>query len=131
MQMRSLPLILSIVTLATSCKKVVFESKEGSEAHYKIEIQKKIGGKLEHVVKNGRVDLLTNEVAYEVAWARDWKESIGKALWYGMQTHRDAGVILIIEQASDEKYLTQLKTTIEYMKANKEIKVMSYPQDFK
>jgi len=124
-------LLLFILFALISCKKSkTINGKQGSEEFYKLEIQKKIGGKLEHSVKNGRVDLQTDEVAYEVTWAKDWKESIGKSLWYGMQTHRDAGIILIFDQASDKKYMTQLRTTIEYMNGNKPIRVLVFPDDF-
>ena len=102
----------------------------GSEEFFKNEIQKKIGGKLEYSVKNGRVDLLTEEVAYEVTWASEWKDAIGKSLWYGLQTHRASGIILIVSDKSDEKYLSQLKSTLSYMNSNKEIIVKVYPKDF-
>lgn len=113
-----------------SCKDKQIDLAPNSEEYFKSEIQKTIGGKLEHVVKNGRVDLLTEEIAYEVTWASEWKDAIGKALWYGMQTHRDAGIILIVENQADQKYIKQLKTTIEYMNGNKEIHVKVYPDDF-
>ena len=113
-----------------SCKKKQVSLEPGSEEFFKNEIQKKIGGKLEYSVKNGRVDLLTEEVAYEVTWASEWKDAIGKSLWYGMQTHRASGIILIVSDKSDEKYISQLKSTLSYMSSNKEIIVKVYPKDF-
>ena len=124
-------LLLLILTFTIiSCKKNATVTKEGSEEFYKMEIQKMIGGELEYIVKNGRIDLLTDEVAYEVTWAKDWKDAIGRSLWYGMQTHRNAGIILIFEKKSDSKYKRQLETTIEYMNGNKEIVVKIFPDDF-
>ena len=113
-----------------SCIKRQVSLEPGSEEFFKNEIQKKIGGKLEYSVKNGRVDLLTEEVAYEVTWASEWKDAIGKSLWYGLQTHRASGIILIVSDKSDEKYLSQLKSTLSYMNSNKEIIVKVYPKDF-
>ncbi len=120
-----------ILCLASSCRKVSADLDPNSEAYFKMEIQKQLGGKLEYTVKNGRIDLLTDEVAYEVTWAEDWKDAIGRSLWYGMQTHRDAGIILLMRERSDLKYKKQLETTIEYMKGNKAIVIKAYPDDFK
>ena len=128
--MKAFTLLTLLSLLFFSCKKEQVVLEPGSEEFFKSEIQKIIGGKLEYTVKNGRVDLLTKEIAYEVTWASEWKDAIGKALWYGMQTHRDAGIILIVENQSDQKYIKQLKTTIEYMNGNKAIHVKVYPDDF-
>ena len=124
-------IIFSLICFSLfSCKKRQVSLEPGSEEFFKNEIQKKIGGKLEYSVKNGRVDLLTEEVAYEVTWASEWKDAIGKSLWYGLQTHRASGIILIVSDKSDEKYLSQLKSTLSYMNSNKEIIVKVYPKDF-
>ena len=129
--MKLIPVIILLTIALHSCDKKQENLQANSEAYFKMEIQQQLGGKLEYTVKNGRIDLLTKEVAYEVAWAEDWKDAIGRSLWYGMQTHRDAGIILLMRERSDLKYRKQLETTIEYMNANKNIVLKIYPDDFK
>lgn len=93
-------------------------------------IQQLIGGEREVVVEGGRIDLLNDSVAYEVEWAPNWKEAVGQSLWYGLQTNRKPGIILLIRSQSEYKYLIQLNTALMYGGLDKKISVLAYPQDF-
>ena len=55
-----------------------------------------------------RVDCLTDGYAIEFDFAPKWAESIGQALYYGIRTDRQAGVVLIMEKETDERYLQRL-----------------------
>ena len=58
---------------------------------------------------NCRVDCLTNTHAIEFDFAEKWAESIGQALYYGLQTNKTPGVVLIIEDPEkDIKYVRRL-----------------------
>jgi len=59
-----------------------------------------------------RCDCVTDQYAVEVEWADNWMEAIGQALWYGAQTGKKPGIVLIIRCRKDDKYWIKLKTTI-------------------
>lgn len=52
-----------------------------------------------------RVDILTSSTAWEVEWSDKWKESIGQAVLYAIQTERTPGVWLLRKPGDDEHYL--------------------------
>ena len=81
-------------------------------------------------VTSGRVDILTATYAVEVDWANKWKQSIGQALWYGLQTNRAAGIILLLRSEADYKYYLQLNSALDHGGLTGKIKVWLYPRDF-
>ncbi len=101
-----------------------------TEAFYVQKLAQQLGGQTEVSVKNGRVDIVTDEYAIEVEWANNWKHSIGQALWYSIQTNKKAGIILIMKDEGDYKYGIMLQSTIDYAQIGDKIKVWFYPQDF-
>lgn len=108
----------------------VLFSQKMSEAQYIRIINKMLQGQEEYRVTSGWVDILTATHAIEVERAHKWKQSIGQALWYGLQTEKKPGIILLIEQASDYKYFIQLNTALDYAGLTDKIEVWQYPQDF-
>lgn len=65
---------------------------------------------IEHRLSDGtRVDCLTPDHAIEVDFAGKWYEGVGQALHYARMTGRSPGVLLIIEQPDDCKYLARLQ----------------------
>jgi len=65
-----------------------------------------IGGEAEHRLPDGsRVDILTDDVAYEVEWSDAWEEAIGQSVFYAMATDREPGVWLLLRGNYDEDYL--------------------------
>ncbi len=112
---------------------LVFFSAKGqlSEKQYSELVQRELGGQLEAPVPSGRVDVLTDYFAIEVEFARKWKNSIGQSLWYALNTSRKAGIVLILENESDWKYVQQLTTTLDYSNLKSKVKVWIYPNDFK
>lgn len=102
-----------------------------SEAQYSRLINQTLGGQLEYRVTSGRVDILTEKYAIEVEFARKWKQAIGQALWYGLQTNKQSGIVLIVESSSDYKYFNQLNSALRYAGLEGNIEVWLYPNDFK
>ena len=100
------------------------------EKDYSDYIQQLIGGEREYKVHSGRVDLLTEEYAFEIEWAGKWKESIGQSLWYALQTNRKPGIILIRRSSNEYKYFQMLNSTLEFSGLNDKIKVFLFPDDF-
>jgi len=93
-------------------------------------IQSLIGGEREVSVESGRIDLVHNDVAFEIDWANKWKESIGQALWYAQQSNKKPGIILILKKDSDYKYFIQLNSSLTYAKLNEKFEVYLFPNDF-
>ena len=80
-------------------------------------------------VANGRVDLVTATHAFEVERAYKWKNSIGQALWYSLQTNKKPGIILIIESREDYKYGIMLNSALEHGGFSEQVRVLYYPED--
>ena len=71
------------------------------------------GGLTEHKTSYGTyVDCLTEDLAIEVEYDYNWKESIGQALHYAEATGRSASILLIIRSKSNVNYLKQLNAVI-------------------
>lgn len=86
-------------------------------------------GTMEVPVPDGRVDVLTRDHAIEVEFSSKWKEAIGQALWYALQTGRAAGIVLIIERPErDAVDSMRLETVVAARKLP--IKVWRWPTDF-
>ncbi|MDC1491351.1 hypothetical protein N8149_00195 [Gammaproteobacteria bacterium] len=72
------------------------------------------GGVTEHRTSYGTyVDCLTKDLAIEVEYDYNWKESIGQALHYAEATNRSAGILLINRSKSRVNYLEQLRAVID------------------
>ena len=100
------------------------------EAYYVTLLANKLNGSKEVAVLNGRVDIVTEEYAVEVEWAQNWKHSVGQALWYGLQTNKKPGIILIMKDINERKYGIMLQTALEYSGLSERVMVWFYPEDF-
>jgi len=77
------------------------------------------------------VDLLTKEYAIEIERAAKWKDSIGQSLWYGLQTNKKSGIILLLKSESEFKYAQKLNSALQYAGLDSSIVVVYiYPNDF-
>lgn len=108
----------------------LFSQVKYAESDYAYYIKSLIGGETEVSVEGGRVDLLTDEYAFEIERAPKWKESIGQALWYGLQTNKKPGIIILLTAKSDYKYFLQLNSALQYAGLSDAIEVMLFPSDF-
>ena len=100
--------ILFILTTALAA------AAQKNEADYVELIRQQMGGQKEVAVNSGYVDLVTGRYAIEVEFANKWKQSIGQALWYGLQTDRTPGVVLIKRGENDHKYVIQFASALQY-----------------
>ena len=72
-----------------------------------------MGGVTEYRTPYGTyVDCLTEDLAIEVEYDYNWKESIGQALHYAEVTNRSAAILLIKRKKSRVNYLEQLNAVI-------------------
>lgn len=101
-----------------------------SEAQYIKALAAHLGAQEEVSVIGGRVDLETTTHAIEVERAPKWKNSIGQALWYGLQLNKQPGIILLIESPAQRKYAIQLGSALRYAGLDESITVWFWPDDF-
>ena len=81
-----------------------------------------MGGVTEYRTPYGTyADCLTEDLAIEVEYDYNWKESIGQALHYAEATNSSAAILLIERKKSRVNYLEQLNAVIN--KYNLPIKV--------
>jgi hypothetical protein len=106
------------------------QSNDWNENEHADFIQTLIGGVREYSVESGRIDLLTDEYAFEIEWANKWKDAIGQAIWYGLQTNKKPGIILLLKSKENYKYYIQLNSALTYANLNERIVVFLYPNDF-
>lgn len=122
---------LSLLFLTFTCIQGYSQSPDWNENEHADFIQTLIGGEREHSVESGRIDLLTDEYAFEIEWANKWKDAIGQAIWYGLQTNKKPGIILLLKSKENYKYYIQLNSALTYANLNDRIVVFLYPNDFR
>ncbi len=70
-------------------------------------------GKVEYVLADKtRVDCLTTTHAIEYDWGKKWAESLGQALFYSAMTGKKAGIVLIVNPRTKDRYLKRLNKAI-------------------
>ncbi|HBY88591.1 MAG TPA: hypothetical protein DEO86_22290, partial [Colwellia sp.] len=63
-------------------------------------------GEIEYVLADRtRVDCLTSTHAIEYDWGKKWAESLGQALFYSAMTGKKAGIVLIVNPRTKDRYL--------------------------
>lgn len=62
---------------------------------------------------NTRADIVTATHAIEVDFAEKWAESIGQSLHYAGLRKLHAGVLLIVDEDDDARYLKRWKAVVE------------------
>lgn len=105
----SLTLFLLIVLLPTSISAQA-KSAKWREADF---VDAHCQGEIEHVLADKtRVDCLTDTHAIEYDWGKKWAESLGQALFYSAMTGKKAGIVLIVNPKSKERFLKRLNKAI-------------------
>ena len=60
-----------------------------------------------------RPDCVTSTHAIEVDFAPKFYEAIGQSLWYGFQTNKQAGILLLVNPDDRGRYLYRLRSVID------------------
>lgn len=89
------------------------------EVQWSAHLAEQMGGEAEHRLPDGsRVDILTDATAWEVDWCRSgkWSQGCGQALYYGLATNREPGLILLQKDPTAERrhYLRALVVCARY-----------------
>lgn len=75
------------------------------------------GGQLEVVMPDGsRCDCLLDDYAVEFDFAKKWAESNGQRLRYSRHTNRTGGIVLIVNEVSDYRYIHNFIDDLNWMK---------------
>ena len=110
-------IIICFLSLLLSTPSIANAKRLHPEKWYQDRWCAKNGGKAEVVLPDKtRCDCIVAENAVEVEFANKWAESIGQSLYYSLQTGKRAGIVLIIENDSDQKYWIRLNSTIQHFK---------------
>jgi len=56
-----------------------------------------------------RVDIITDEYAIEVDFAKKWAESVGQSLYYAAMTGLKPGIVIIVENINDYRFIFRLE----------------------
>jgi len=74
------------------------------------------GGQTEVVLPDRtRCDCVTETHAIEFDFGQHkWAEAIGQSLYYGLQTGKKPGIVLILEHEKDRRYWIRLNSTIQH-----------------
>ncbi len=87
------------------------------EREYQVAFARRHRGQVEYVLSDGtRVDILTATHAIEVDFAKKWAEAVGQALHYAAMTKRRAGILLILQKPSDQRYVKRVEALIRHLK---------------
>ena len=80
--------------------------QQKNERYYQLKCNEILQGEVEKRMGDGtRVDILTDDLAIEVDFAKKWYEAIGQACHYANLTGKKPAIILIVREQSQEKYI--------------------------
>lgn len=87
-------------------------------------------GQVEYILPDKtRCDCLTDEYALEFDFGPKWAEAIGQALHYSLWTSKKSGIVLILENKTDNKYWIRLNDVIDHFKLPIKTWTMRHPND--
>jgi hypothetical protein len=106
----SLILLLLLFLVSTPA----FAAHQHPEKYYQEAWCNEHHGVMEFVLDDlTRIDCLTATHAIEVEFAPKWAESVGQSLHYSLKTGKKAGIVLVLEDQGDSRFLERLKPLAE------------------
>jgi hypothetical protein len=63
-------------------------------------------------------------ISIEYDWGKKWAEAIGQSLYYSAMTGKKAGIVLIVNPRTKERYLKRLNKAIESHSLNIDVWVI-------
>ena len=97
-------LVAALLTFSASAKM--------KEADY---VDKYCEGTIEYrLADKTRIDCLTASHAIEYDYGRKWAEAIGQSLFYAAMTGKKAGIVLIVNPRTKDRYLKRLHRAIAF-----------------
>lgn len=124
-------MIKPVYIILLLCLPIFKATGQQPEAHYvKWLNEHYFHGDMEVTLDGGRADIVNETYAIEVEKAPKWKNSIGQALWYGLQANKQPGIVLVMENIGQRKYGIMLLSALDYAGIGDKIMVWFYPEDF-
>lgn len=81
-------------------------AEQKNERYYQLKCNEILQGEVEKTMADRtRVDILTEDLAIEVDFAKKWYEAIGQACHYANLTGKKPAILLIVREESQEKYI--------------------------
>ena len=91
------------------CESLAAKEFTRSEADYTARLCIRLGGIIEVRLKSGkRVDCVTVSHAIESDFAPKWEDAIQQAQTYADETGKSPGILLVMKDIDDDRYLTAL-----------------------
>ena len=95
---------VSILLSAVSLLTFQTPGSDANELEWTKHIAAVKGGVHQYVCPDrSRVDVLTDEYAYEVEWVNKWKEAPGQAVLYGLLTNKKPAIVLLMKGNTSDK----------------------------
>ena len=111
--MKKLHVIIIFLLIAVNCHAKRLHPEKWYQEHWCADQ----GGRSEIVLPDKtRCDCITDTHAIEFDFGNKWTEAIGQSLYYGLQTGKKPGIVLILEHIKDRKYWIRLNSTIQHYK---------------
>ncbi len=105
--------LLTLVSTGTFTQAKSAKATESSKWHEADFVDAHCQGEIEYVLADKtRVDCLTATHAIEYDWGKKWAESLGQALFYSAMTGKKAGIVLIVNPRTKERFLKRLNKAI-------------------
>ena len=107
--------VAAIFILIFLLPSMLLAKRDHPERWYQVQWCEAHKGQIEVVLPDGtRCDCLTDTHAIEFDFGSNWAEAIGQSAYYGLQTGKKAGIVLVLETVKDRKYWIRLNTTTEH-----------------
>jgi hypothetical protein len=127
MVMKKIFVLIIMLLLSTIC---YAQLPKQLEKYYTNKFATIVKGKTQQYLSNKRyADIITDTFAIEVEYANKFPESIGQSLDYSMVTYKKAGILLIVNDKNDDKYVDELMEIIYYHKLQITVWLMDYNTD--
>ena len=109
-------------------------TKKLSEAHHVENIARSfVNAQTQKVLADGtECDILTPQWAIEVDFAEKWYESVGQSLHYAVVSGRDPGIVLILDEDSDNKHVRRLMDVVDrvwYTDGKRSVRIRVWTHD--
>ena len=96
---------------------VAATSPTDKEVAWSAYLATQVNGEAEHRLPSGaRVDVLTDDTAWEVEWTEKWPESVGQSLYYGAATGRDPGIWLLKRGNANDEDWNECLAVVTYLR---------------
>lgn len=109
-------IIILMISVPAHCREREYQ-KAWCDAH---------SGSMEYRLPDAtRVDCLTETHAVEVDFGRKWAEAIGQSLYYSSCTGKRAGIVLILKDDGELRFLRRLEETISSAALNIDVWILN------